>query len=80
MSKCHHLEFISMLRLPETSYIWLPETGFLRLHHIIGDLKRIPPIFPLIPVKKLLGGMVFELGASLDLLNLELMHSGELKT
>ncbi|KUO66922.1 MAG: transcriptional regulator [Alphaproteobacteria bacterium BRH_c36] len=30
----------------------LPETGFLRLRQIIGDDKRMPPIPPLIPVKK----------------------------
>lgn len=30
----------------------LPETGFLRLYHIIGDLKAVPPIPPIIPVKK----------------------------
>lgn len=30
----------------------LPEIGFLRLHQIIGDDKRTPPIPALIPVKK----------------------------
>lgn len=30
----------------------LPETGFLRLPQIIGDLKANPPIPPIIPVKK----------------------------
>ncbi|MDP3512338.1 MAG: AlpA family phage regulatory protein [Sulfuritalea sp.] len=30
----------------------LPETGFLRLWHIIGDPKANPPIPPLIPVSK----------------------------
>jgi hypothetical protein len=30
----------------------LPETGFLRLPQIIGDLKAEPPIPPIIPVKK----------------------------
>ena len=30
----------------------LPETGFLRLKQIIGDLNAKPPIQPLIPVKK----------------------------
>lgn len=30
----------------------LPETGFLRLRQIIGDPYSIPPIPPLIPVKK----------------------------
>jgi len=30
----------------------LPETGFLRLSQIIGDLKAEPPIPPIIPVKK----------------------------
>jgi hypothetical protein len=30
----------------------LPETGFLRLYQIIGDLKAVPPIPPIIPVKK----------------------------
>jgi prophage regulatory protein len=30
----------------------LPETGFLRLRHIIGDPKADPPILPLYPIKK----------------------------
>jgi hypothetical protein len=30
----------------------LPETGFLRLHQILGDPKAEPPIPPIIPVKK----------------------------
>lgn len=30
----------------------LPETGFLRLPQIIGDPKAVPPIPPIIPVKK----------------------------
>lgn len=30
----------------------LPETGFLRLRDIIGDLKADPPKSPLIPVSK----------------------------
>jgi predicted DNA-binding transcriptional regulator AlpA len=30
----------------------LPETGFLRLRQIIGDPHSMPPIPPLIPVKK----------------------------
>lgn len=30
----------------------LPETGFLRLPQIIGDLKADPTIPPIIPVKK----------------------------
>jgi hypothetical protein len=30
----------------------LPETGFLRLWHIIGDPKANPPIPPVIPVSK----------------------------
>ena len=30
----------------------LPETGFLRLPHIIGDSKAKPPIPALIPVSK----------------------------
>lgn len=30
----------------------LPETGFLRLHQIIGNPKSEPPIPPLIPIKK----------------------------
>lgn len=30
----------------------LPETGYLRLPHIIGNLKAIPPIPPIIPVSK----------------------------
>jgi len=28
----------------------LPETGYLRLHHIIGNPKADPPIPPIIPV------------------------------
>ena len=30
----------------------LPETGFLRLPQIIGDPYAIPPIPPIIPIKK----------------------------
>lgn len=30
----------------------LPETGFLKLHQIIGNPKANPPIPPLIPVSK----------------------------
>ena len=30
----------------------LPETGFLTLKQIIGDLKANPPIPPIVPVKK----------------------------
>lgn len=30
----------------------LPETGFLRLHQILGNSKANPPIPPLIPVCK----------------------------
>lgn len=30
----------------------LPETGYLRLHQIIGNRKANPPIPPLIPVSK----------------------------
>ena len=30
----------------------LPETGFLRLPQIIGNPKAIPPIPPIIPIKK----------------------------
>ena len=30
----------------------LPETGFLRLHQIIGNPKAKPPIPPIIPVSK----------------------------
>lgn len=30
----------------------LPETGFLRLSQIIGNLKAEPPIPPIIPIKK----------------------------
>ena len=30
----------------------LPETGYLRLPHIIGDQKANPPIPPIIPVGK----------------------------
>lgn len=30
----------------------LPETGFLRLKHIIGDPKATPPIPAIIPVSK----------------------------
>jgi prophage regulatory protein len=39
---------------PFTEYFMsqLPETGFLRLTQIIGNPKAIPPVPPLIPVKK----------------------------
>ena len=30
----------------------LPEVGYLRLVHIIGDQTRPPPVLPLIPVSK----------------------------
>lgn len=30
----------------------LPETGFLRLRHIIGNPKVDPPVPPIIPVSK----------------------------
>lgn len=30
----------------------LPETGFLRLHQIVGNPKSDPPIPPIIPVSK----------------------------
>lgn len=30
----------------------LPETGFLRLHQIIGDRKADPPTPPIIPVSR----------------------------
>jgi len=30
----------------------MPETGFLRLRSIIGDLKANPPVSPIIPVSK----------------------------
>ena len=30
----------------------LPEIGFLRLSQIIGDPKAVPPIPPIIPVKR----------------------------
>jgi prophage regulatory protein len=30
----------------------LPDTGFLRLPQIIGDTKAVPPIPPIIPIKK----------------------------
>jgi len=30
----------------------LPETGFLKLSQILGDLKACPPIPPIIPVSK----------------------------
>ena len=30
----------------------IPETGYLRLHHIIGNPKASPPILPIIPVGK----------------------------
>lgn len=32
--------------------IAVPETGLLRLKHIIGDAKANPPIPPIIPLKK----------------------------
>ena len=30
----------------------LPEIGFLRINHILGDQKANPPILPVIPVSK----------------------------
>jgi predicted DNA-binding transcriptional regulator AlpA len=30
----------------------IPQTGFLRLSQIIGDPKAVPPIPPIIPVKR----------------------------
>lgn len=30
----------------------VPEIGFLRLSHIVGDLKSIPPRLPIIPISK----------------------------
>jgi len=30
----------------------LPETGYLRLHQIIGNAQAVPPVPPLIPVGK----------------------------
>lgn len=30
----------------------LPAAGFVRLRHIIGDKKSVPPITPIIPVGK----------------------------
>lgn len=30
----------------------LPETGYLRVSHIVGDPKANPPILPIIPVAK----------------------------
>lgn len=30
----------------------LPETGYLRLRHILGDPQAVPPIPPIIPVSK----------------------------
>ena len=30
----------------------IPETGFLRLRHILGDETATPPVPPLIPVSK----------------------------
>ncbi|MHB1214231.1 MAG: helix-turn-helix transcriptional regulator [Thiobacillus sp.] len=30
----------------------LPESGFLRLSHIVGDPNATPPIYPIIPVSR----------------------------
>lgn len=30
----------------------LPETGYVRLHQIIGNKKAIPPIPPIIPISR----------------------------
>lgn len=30
----------------------IPEIGFLRACHIVGDLKATPPILPIIPIAK----------------------------
>jgi prophage regulatory protein len=35
-----------------SNYNSLPETGFLRLPQIIGDLKAQPPIPPIIPISR----------------------------
>lgn len=32
--------------------MFLPETGFLRLHQILGNPKANPPIPPIIPVRR----------------------------
>lgn len=37
---------------PESFQIALPQTGFLRLHQIVGNPKANPPIPPIIPVCK----------------------------
>jgi hypothetical protein len=37
------------MRLSRTT---LPETGYLRLHQIVGSPKADPPIPPLIPISK----------------------------
>ena len=37
---------------PESFRIALPNSGFLRLPHIIGNPKAKPPIPPIIPVSK----------------------------
>lgn len=33
-------------------YSSLPETGYVRLHQLIGDRKASPPVPPIIPVSK----------------------------
>ena len=30
----------------------IPEIGFLRMSHIVGDLKANPPLLPIIPIAK----------------------------
>ncbi|MBW9265842.1 MAG: transcriptional regulator [Candidatus Thiodiazotropha sp. (ex. Lucinisca nassula)] len=35
-----------------TTFVQLPETGFVRIHQIVGDTKAKPPIPPIIPVSR----------------------------
>lgn len=41
-----------LIDLEQPAMNQIPEIGFLRLSQIIGDPKAVPPIPPIIPVKK----------------------------
>jgi len=43
---------LSFFRQEQTTMHTLPETGYLRLHQIVGDPKAEPPTPPLIPIGK----------------------------
>jgi prophage regulatory protein len=43
---------MAFIRQEQSTVNLLPETGFLRLPQIIGDLKADPPIPPIFPVSQ----------------------------